>query len=229
VRLMVEDSGPGVPSHLVNKIFEPFFTTKEVGAGTGLGLSIAHSLMSEHQGRILYQTSSLGGAGFVLQFPPASPDDLARQAGSDTTSITRFNTAEPVQPTCAGHILILDDEKSIAEMLGEMLDLLGYSATLCNTGADALGLLDQREFDLVISDYRMPQMNGRQFYEAAIKNKPSLAQRFIFLTGDVVNDDTRMYLDSIGSPHLAKPFNLRNVKAVIAQSLASKDLASSPA
>ena len=73
VQLLVEDNGPGVPPHLVNKIFEPFFTTKEVGTGTGLGLSIAHSIMNEHKGRIVYEKASLGGAGFVLEFPAAKP------------------------------------------------------------------------------------------------------------------------------------------------------------
>jgi PAS domain S-box-containing protein len=70
-RLQVEvgDNGPGVPAHLQQKIFEPFFTTKPIGIGTGLGLSIAHSIMSEHHGRIYYRTSALGGAGFVLEFP----------------------------------------------------------------------------------------------------------------------------------------------------------------
>jgi PAS domain S-box-containing protein len=69
IQVVVEDNGPGVPPHLRQKIFEPFFTTKPVGVGTGLGLSIAHSVLTEHHGRIYYETSSLGGAGFVVELP----------------------------------------------------------------------------------------------------------------------------------------------------------------
>jgi CheY-like chemotaxis protein len=114
-----------------------------------------------------------------------------------------------------GKILVLDDEKSIAEMLGEMLDLLGYTPTLCHAAPQALELLERQEFDLIISDYRMPGLNGRQFYELAAGRKPALAQRIVFLTGDVVNEETRTYLRSLGNPHIAKPFNLGNVRTVV--------------
>ncbi len=223
VLLAVEDNGPGVPPHLVDRIFEPFFTTKEVGKGTGLGLSIAHSLMSEHKGRIYYQTSALGGAGFVLEFPAAAASDLttSHDTGSTTTMIKKPGGGTEV--IRAGQILVLDDEKSIAEMLGEMLDLLGYKSTLCMTGAQALEMIDQQEFDAVISDFRMPVMNGRQFYEAVMKKNPDLARRIVFLTGDLVNEETQAFLKSTGNPHLAKPFNLARVKATVAQAIQGAD------
>lgn len=218
VELLVEDNGPGVPPHLVSKIFEPFFTTKEVGTGTGLGLSIAHSLMSEHKGRIYYQTSSLGGAGFVLEFPAAKADDVTPGAESSGSTTRLFRRSDDATGS-GGNILVLDDEKSLAELLGEMLGLLGYTPTLCHAGAKALELIDRQDFDLVISDFRMPAMNGRQFYELAVAKKPALAGRIIFLTGDVVNEETQTFLRSIGNPHLAKPFNLKSVKAIIAKAL----------
>jgi PAS domain S-box-containing protein len=69
VILLLEDSGPGVPSHLRSKIFEPFFTTKPPGVGTGLGLSMAHTYMTEHRGRIFCDQSPLGGALFNIELP----------------------------------------------------------------------------------------------------------------------------------------------------------------
>ena len=116
---------------------------------------------------------------------------------------------------------MLDDEKSIAEMLGEMLDLLGYTPTLRHLAADALDLLDRQEFDLIISDFRMPGINGRQFYELVAQRKPALARRLIFLTGDVVNDETLSFLKSIGNPHIAKPFNLNSVSAIVQEAMRS--------
>ena len=65
----------------------------------------------------------------------------------------------------------------------------------------------------------MPLMNGRQFYEQAIRKKPALARRVIFLTGDVVNEETQAFLKSIGNPHMAKPFNLASVKAIVAEAI----------
>ena len=223
VQLAIEDNGPGVPAQLANKIFEPFFTTKEVGTGTGLGLSIAHSLMSEHKGRISYQQSSLGGAGFVLEFPAATVDDLTANPDADHTT-TLLKKTGPDEQRTAGNILVLDDEKSIAEMLGEMLELLGYKATLCHAGSQALHWIDEHDFDVVISDFRMPLMNGRQFYEAVAAKKPDFARRIVFLTGDIVNEETQTFLKSTGNPHLAKPFNLARVKAIVAQAIQAEQV-----
>jgi PAS domain S-box-containing protein len=215
VRIMVEDDGPGVPPHLINKIFEPFFTTKDVGAGTGLGLAIAHSLMTEHKGRISYQKSSLGGAAFILDFPVAA----AKSPSATGECMTSFITTKPApdDPACAGNILVLDDEKSIAEMIGEMLGLLGYRTTVCCLAAHALEEIDRQNFDLIISDFRMPGINGRQFYGLAVEKKPELASRIVFLTGDVVNTETQEFLKSLGNPHIGKPFNLNSVKKVVAE------------
>lgn len=69
IYFLMEDNGPGVPEHLRAKIFEPFFTTKPADVGTGLGLSLAYSFLFEHGGRICYQESSLGGAGFAFELP----------------------------------------------------------------------------------------------------------------------------------------------------------------
>jgi len=103
-----------------------------------------------------------------------------------------------------------------------MLGLLGYSTTRCHSGPDALQLLARREFDLIISDFRMPKMNGRQFYERAVQMKPELARRILFLTGDVVSEDTQAFLQSTGNPHLSKPFQLARVEQLVAQVLQSR-------
>ncbi|MDB6017278.1 MAG: Multi-sensor hybrid histidine kinase [Pedosphaera sp.] len=213
VRLTVEDNGPGVPPELLNKIFEPFFTTKEVGAGTGLGLSIAHSIMTEHKGRICYQAAALGGAAFVLEFPAAQV--RGDEASGETTTL--LPKAAAAVPVCVGRILVLDDEKSIAEMLSEMLGLLGYQTMVCHAAAQALELIQGRTFDVIISDFRMPGINGEQFYKLAVKQQPELARRIIFLTGDVVNEDTLNFLQATGNPHLAKPFQLADVRSAVAE------------
>ena len=204
----VEDNGPGVAPEVLPYIFEPFFTTREVGVGTGLGLSIAHSIMMDHDGRVSHQSLAPTGACFVLELPVVGP-----QVQPQATAVP---DALPFQ---TARILVLDDDQAIGELLGEMLTLLGYSAKLCNSAPEAVKLVGQHEFDLIISDFRMPKMNGQEFYREAIGIKPELARRVIFLTGDVVNEETQAFLQSTGNPHLSKPFQLARVEEAIAQVL----------
>ena len=218
---VVEDNGPGVPAHLEQKIFEPFFTTKEVGVGTGLGLSIAHSIMTEHNGKIFYQTSSLGGAAFTLELPLTSaPEVQPRNIVKDATPIR----IEPARRKSArAQILVLDDELSLAELLCEMLTMLGHDAAFCLNPALALQMIETRSYDLILSDFRMPVMNGQEFYRRAVEKCPELADRVVFLTGDVVTEDTHSFLVNNGNPHLAKPFQLADLERVVGEMLAKRD------
>ena len=215
IQITVADNGPGVPEEFVSRIFEPFFTTKEVGSGTGLGLSIAHSAMSDHQGRIIHQPTPGGGASFVLEFPIVEGSGALPDAGDAPPTAAR----PQLPPSVSARILIVDDEQSIAELLGEMLEMLGNKVTLCHAAPRALELLSQSEFDVVLSDFRMPMMDGKEFYRLAVARKPEMAKRFIFLSGDVVSEDTHSFLESVGTLHLAKPFQLTNVEQAVAQVL----------
>jgi two-component system NtrC family sensor kinase len=217
--LAIEDSGPGVPPGLESRIFEPFFTTKPTGSGTGLGLSIAHSIMAEHHGRVYYTTSTLGGAGFNLEFPVV--------VDATETPVPEIVPVMELPPPgrrsqVSARVLVLDDEQFIAELLAEMLGVLGHKAVVCFTAAEALAQAESSDFDLVISDFRMPVMNGEQFYRELARIKPELADRTIFLTGDVVNEETQDFLASTGNPHLDKPFQLTRLEAVIGGVLSAK-------
>ena len=213
----VEDNGPGVPPHLESKIFEPFFSTKEVGQGTGLGLSIAHSILTEHGGRVCCRPSSLGGAGFVVELPLANArvQEAPLPASPDTEIIP--NAREPAAAPAS--VLILDDEVVLAEMLGEILGHLGHRSALCHSPIEALKKIEQEHFDLILSDFRMPGLDGRQFYERISALDPELASRIIFLTGDLVNEDTRNFLASIGNICLTKPFQVRVVESTVNRAL----------
>lgn len=220
--IKVADTGPGVPPAIQARIFEPFFTTKEVGAGTGLGLSIAHGIMNEHRGSIRLEPTETG-ACFALDFPlldtTGVPALRERISEPEFDSRVISKSPAPSQPATPAkntpRILVLDDEKAIAEMLGEMLGLLGYRIAVCNSGPQALAQLETGDFDVVLSDFRMPGMNGREFYEAAFQKHPAISRKIIFLTGDVVNEDTRSFLDSIKAPYLGKPFHLDKVEETV--------------
>jgi CheY-like chemotaxis protein len=138
------------------------------------------------------------------------PNVLARQS-----AVLR----QPESSPTSTRVLVLDDDRLIGELIGEMLTLLGHVPTLCHFPADALERVARENFDVVISDFRMPGMDGREFYQQAIRSKPELARRIVFLTGDVVNDDTQEFLRSTGNPHLSKPFQLARVEQVVAEVL----------
>lgn len=209
VAVEVEDNGPGVPPHLESKIFEPFFTTKQVGAGTGLGLSIALSLVTEHDGRLFHVRPGAEGARFVVELP------LKKAPASEAPKPAPAAQPAPAAPELNLRILVLDDEPTITEMVSEMLSLLGCRTVGCTAPARALELLQKQPFDLILSDIRMPEMDGRQFYAAVRAQHPALAQRILFLTGDTVNEETRAFLKSVGNHHLGKPFHLEGLRQAI--------------
>lgn len=223
IQIIVEDNGPGVPDHLVTSIFEPFFTTKPVGKGTGLGLSIAHRIMSDLHGRIFYRSSSSGGAVFVLELPLV---EIEAEVDHPAIAEPVFSMPEETTKSNSAQILVLDDEKSLAEMLGEILQLLGHTPTICHTPSHALELISQQDFDLILSDYRMPTMDGQEFYRKVAEKKPALTRRIVFLTGDLINEESQHFVQTNGRPHLAKPFNLASVQRIVETTLESNSVAS---
>ena len=108
-------------------------------------------------------------------------------------------------------VLIVDDEACISDLLSEMLRLVGYAPSQCFSPLAALRLLNEGDFDVILSDFRMPQMNGDEFYHKAVARRPELANRFVFLTGDTVNEDTQLFLKEHSRPHLSKPFDFEQV------------------
>lgn len=210
IMVEVQDNGPGVPVHLENKIFEPFFTTKEVGKGTGLGLSIAHSILTEHNGRIWHKRPPEGGACFVFELPIV---EIHQKPQEQTEIIPQKDISKPA--SYPARVLVVDDEPAVADMLCEILELLGYIPAKCNSAVEALELISKKEFDVVISDIRMPVMDGQTFYKTVSEKKPELAQRVIFITGDTINEETKAFLESTGNYHLAKPFQVSNIQDVI--------------
>jgi len=117
-------------------------------------------------------------------------------------------------------VLVLDDEPAITELLAEMLKLLGYDVSACLRPGEALALLKRESFDLVLSDFRMPEMNGKAFHGCVQGMNPALAKRIVFLTGDTVTDETLMFLNATGNPHVSKPFQLANIQQVLNETLA---------
>jgi CheY-like chemotaxis protein len=130
---------------------------------------------------------------------------------------TEYPSRTETNSSSGAKVLVLDDEKCIAELLSEMLRLLGFSPTTCYSPVTALEILAQQEFDVVLSDFRMPQMNGDEFFRRAVAANPTLNSRIVFLTGDIMTEETQRLLSGKRSRHLSKPFDMATVQQVISE------------
>ena len=155
MHLAVNDTGTGIDPKTQERIFDPFFTTKDKTnrQGTGLGLSTVHGIVQSLDGEITVQSTSGEGTTFNVYLPLAS--DEVEAASPD-----RSSPAEPETPDV--HVLVVDDDESVTELESVRLPRLGYRVTTCNSARDALDLIHQEPdaFDLILTDYQMPDMTG---------------------------------------------------------------------
>jgi two-component system NtrC family sensor kinase len=199
IRIEVEDTGAGIPANLIERIFNPFFTTKPTGSGTGLGLSISLGIVREHEGKIWAENSSQSGSGarFVVEIPITEPRPSGEHAA----------VAHVESPSADSlRVLVIDDEASVRVSLQRYLAAKGHQVETTASGEDGLLRLKASKYDAVILDMRMPDLSGEQLYERLRSNDPTHAERVIFTTGDLVNEQMRRFLDGTGRPCVAKPF-----------------------
>ncbi|MEE8574598.1 MAG: response regulator [Thermodesulfobacteriota bacterium] len=210
--LFFKDNGTGIPEASLKKIFDPFFTTKEVGKGTGLGLSITHGIIIEHSGTIDYECPSKGGTEVTIKLPivgfkPAASEVLVAPVDKKST---QFN---------GKRILIADDEQSIREALSQVLSSEGFLVDSVRNGREALDLLKDKKVDAIVSDITMPEMNGMDFYNELKGEHPDLIDKVIFLTGDILSESVKNFLNQCGSLFLLKPFDPSELLSLLRKTL----------
>ncbi|MBI2526885.1 MAG: response regulator [Candidatus Rokubacteria bacterium] len=118
-------------------------------------------------------------------------------------------------------VLVVDDEPAIASLLADLLELDGYRVTTAPNGLAALDRLQAGGFDAIVSDVRMPELDGPGLYREVERLDPSLAQRMVFVTGNMLTDDTADFFAATGAPCLRKPFAQGDVQRVLRQVLAA--------
>lgn len=209
LRIEVADTGPGVPAELAGRIFDPFFTTKQVGEGTGVGLSVCLGIVQSHGGALTLAPRADGerGASFVVTLPALAPGALDAIAAAD----------DAPAPADAGplRILVVDDEPEIGEYLRDLLEAAGHGVALAGNGREALRWLDQQEFDLLLSDLKMPGLDGPGLLKEVAQRDPGLATRFIAMTGDALGGSAHAFVQDSGLPVLHKPFEPGEVLALV--------------
>ena len=122
-------------------------------------------------------------------------------------------------PTRGRTILVVEDEALIAELLTDVLSAEGHQVEIAANGTEAVDRLRDRTYDLILSDLRMPEMDGPSFYREVARSRPDLRGRFIFITGDLLSPETREFLEQTGAPSLSKPFAPEVVCRLIQEAL----------
>lgn len=226
VLVSVVDTGPGIPDAIRARVFEPFFTTKGNG-GTGVGLSLCLNIIETHGGHIELLTTPGGGATFNITLPIAVQTEDSKPPESSAIDAV----SEGLK------ILIVDDEIELAQTLADLLEPEGYAIDLAANGAIALEKLRQKPFDLIISDLRMPVLDGPGLYAELAKSLPQYLKRIIYVTGDTLSPHVNAFLNQNPVPVIEKPYRLADVKAAFApllkdlpgkSNMGSADSASSP-
>ncbi|UCF93722.1 MAG: response regulator [Desulfobacterales bacterium] len=174
VKISIADQGNGIPATDLSKIFDPYYSTKERGdqKGTGLGLSIGHSIIKKHGGGIAVESQIGVGTTFHIYLPAAEHEVLAMRTADETA------TNAPVSD--GGRILVMDDEKMIRELAGEILSHLGYQVDFARDGQEAVTLYQQaltseNPFDAVILDLTVRGgMGGKEAIRKLIQIDPDV-------------------------------------------------------
>ncbi len=211
-RIVIEDNGPGIAPEHLRRVFDPFFTTKPTGEGTGLGMSISLRIISNHEG-LLWAESRLGhGARFLIELPGGGGDGVN---GARSEDVAHFEAGQIE----AAHVLIVDDEEPVITLMTEILALDGHSVTPAFNGAEAIALLDAGDYDLILSDVRMPAVGGPTFFEILQTNRPDLLAKVIFVTGDTMSRSTQEFLQRAARPVLSKPFDPERLRQMVRENL----------
>ncbi len=206
VALDIADNGPGVPEALRRRIFDPFFTTKPQDVGTGVGLSFSQGLVEAHGGRLELAETPGGGATFRVVLPIS--------AAPEPDVLPATTTAAAPAPTRKA--LVVDDEPQIARALAEFLEFEGYACDTAFGGGEAQARLrGGASYDLILSDLRMPDLDGPALFAWIAAERPELAGRVAFSTGDTLGSTAVRFLAREGRPFLEKPFTPDSLRALL--------------
>ena len=204
---LIQDDGAGIRPEVLPKIFDPFFTTKRPGGGTGLGLTISMTLIKEHEGTIEVQSTPGEGCVFRVVLPAASRVQLPP-------------VAKPVSVSSSlrGHsILVIDDEEGIRELIQAGMSARGLAVECVSTSEEGLQRLALKNYDAILCDFHLPGMNGEKFFQHVLANLRVPPQKFIFMTGELLESPVVEAFTRPGAHLVQKPFQLSDLAILLAE------------
>jgi PAS domain S-box-containing protein len=203
VCLAVQDQGEGMDERTLKRATEPFFTTKGVGKGTGLGLSMVQGMAEQSGGRLTLISEVGRGTTAELWLPAAVTTDIApRHVPNQIQAAMR-----PRRPL---KVLVVDDDPLVLSNAAAMLEDLGHSVAVASSGEAALRILLTERFDLLLTDYAMPQMTGAQLIRELHAGYPRMAIIIATGFGELPDDVSVM-------TRLRKPYSQSDLADAIAK------------
>jgi signal transduction histidine kinase/CheY-like chemotaxis protein len=197
--LRVADDGSGFRDPA--RAFDPFYTTKEIGKGTGLGLSVCYGIVSEHGGRI-HAANRDPGAVVTVWLPAGRPEQHPPPSASPGLPVP----AAPPEPG-GGTVLVVDDEPALLKLQLTFLSRMGLAGHGVASGEEAIRYLENHGVAAIVSDVRMPgRVDGVELYKWVVANRPHVARRFLFASGDLVGLNLDVFFERNDVPRIGKPF-----------------------
>ncbi len=207
VRITIKDTGVGMDDSTLQRIFEPFFTTKEIGTGTGLGLASAFGIIKNHNGYIDVKSREGQGSNFAIYLPAFDGE------------IPDKEEAQVDLPPGTETILLVDDEDTILDACGTMLDRMGYTVITAQGGREAIAIFQQRhqEIDMVILDIIMPDINGGEVFDHFVEIDPHV--KVLLSSGYTIEDQAAAILERGCNGFIQKPYEMDQLNRSIRQIL----------
>lgn len=203
----VQDTGPGIAPQLLRRIFDPFVTTKPAGRGTGLGLSICRRIVHSLEGTIELQSHPGQGTVARVVLPQATRSQRPLTVPPPSISAIRRAAGGTLS------ILVVDDEPVIARLIQKAL--VDHDVTTASDGREAIALMGEHAYDVILCDLIMPEMTGMDVYRAALQRSTPMHERIVFMTGGAFTQRARDFLQSVPNYRIEKPFELGHLERTI--------------
>ncbi len=208
VRIVISDTGTGIPEAVLDNIFEPFFSTKPVGSGTGLGLSTVYGIIKQTGGYIYLASQEGKGTAFHLFIPRLVADNAAQEE-----AVKELPDMQDLTGTAT--VLLVEDETPVRIFASRALQNKGYHVLEAECAETALDIYEehQAEVNVIVTDVMMPGMNGTDMVETLDKTYPYRMQhvKVMFMSGYAEDAFADGYDGNREFHFLSKPFTLKQL------------------
>lgn len=214
VRLGVHDNGLGMTPEVKARVFDPFFTTKRLGGGTGLGLATAYGIVHQHGGSIEVESTPGEGTAFFVYWPAPSAPAVRASMG-----VAELEDTVSTPPT-RGSVLVVEDDELVRRSTTLTLRREGFQVVEAHDGLEALEVIKyaQASVDVVLLDYLMPRMNGKEAWEGISRLRPDLPM--VMTSGFAQEGELGALLETGRVPFLRKPYDREALLAVLLAAMA---------
>ena len=211
LRITISDNGKGLPPEMQERIFEPYFASKENGSFAPLDLSVIYGIVKSHHGDIICRENETGGTTFEIYLPE-----------KENQKEKQIPLPEDDLETGTGRVLVIDDDPILVKLLVEMLSIMGYEAESNTSSKDGLKIFKDSpdEFDLVITDMTMPEMNGDALAREILSIRNNIP---IILCSGFNEQISQAQAKEIGiTEFIMKPINMKALSSVLSKAMDRK-------